>query len=100
MSHFGRLRSLALPFMALEPKLLELFHEMQEEGLMPNSVTFVAVLTVCGHAGLVDKGIRIFESMKQGCNIKSGVERYGCAVDLLARSGRLSEALNVIAKVP
>ncbi|CAL9193281.1 unnamed protein product, partial [Musa hybrid cultivar] len=71
-----------------------------QEGLMPNRVTLVAVLTTCSHAGLVDKVLRIFVSMKQRCNIEPGVEQYGFVVDLLARSGRLSDALNVIARMP
>ncbi|CAL9780403.1 unnamed protein product, partial [Musa acuminata subsp. burmannicoides] len=89
-----------LAFHGFGAEALELFHEMQDEGLMPNSVTLVAVLTTCSHAGLVDKALRIFESMKQRCNIEPGVEQYGFIVDLLARLGRLSDALNVIARMP
>lgn len=89
-----------LAFHGFGAEALELFHEMQEEGLMPNSVTLVVVLTTCSHVGLVDKALRIFESMKQRCNIEPGVEQYGFVVDLLARSGRLSDALNVIARMP
>ncbi|CAL9075233.1 unnamed protein product, partial [Musa textilis] len=89
-----------LAFHGFGAEALELFHEMQEEGLMPNSVTLVAVLPTCSHANLVDKGLKIFESMKQRCNIKPGVGHYGCVDDLLAPSGWLSEALNVIARMP
>ncbi|THU64990.1 hypothetical protein C4D60_Mb01t32400 [Musa balbisiana] len=89
-----------LAFHGFGAEARERFHEMQEESLMPNSVTLVAVLTACNHAGLVDKALRIFESMKQRCNIELGVEQYGFVVDLLAWSGRLSEALNVKARMP
>ncbi|XP_026665566.2 pentatricopeptide repeat-containing protein At3g04750, mitochondrial [Phoenix dactylifera] len=81
-------------------KALELFWKMLEEGVMPNAVTLVAVLTACSHAGLVDQGYKIFESMKQSYNIEPGVEHYGCLVDLLARSGKLTEAINVIKGMP
>ncbi|XP_010917604.2 pentatricopeptide repeat-containing protein At3g04750, mitochondrial [Elaeis guineensis] len=81
-------------------KALELFWKMLEEGVMPNAVTLVAVLTACSHSGLVDQGYKIFEHMKQSYNIEPGIEHYGCLVDLLARSGKLTEAINVIKGMP
>ncbi|KAA8544917.1 hypothetical protein F0562_019688 [Nyssa sinensis] len=88
-----------LAFHGYGSKALELFTEM-ERYLMPNHVTFVAVLTACSHSGLVDQGLRIFNSMKENYGIEPGVEHYGCLVDLLARSGRLAEAKDVINKMP
>ncbi|KAI9185908.1 hypothetical protein LWI28_011818 [Acer negundo] len=80
-------------------KALELFSEMQEEE-MPNKVTIVAVLTACVHCGLVDEGLELFSSMKENYGIEPGIEHYGCLVDLLGRSGRLTEAKDVIDKMP
>ncbi|KAF5207823.1 Pentatricopeptide repeat-containing protein [Thalictrum thalictroides] len=77
---------------------LELFHEMQDT-VMPNQVTFVAVLTACSHGGLVDQGLKVFNGMKM-FGIEPGVEHYGCLVDLLARAGNVSEAKSVIQKMP
>lgn len=79
-------------------KALELFSKMQED-VMPNEVTFVSVLTACTHSGLVDQGLKIFSCMKD-YGIEPGVEHYGCLVDLLGRSGRLSEAKDVIERMP
>ncbi|XP_073011756.1 pentatricopeptide repeat-containing protein At3g04750, mitochondrial [Typha latifolia] len=81
-------------------KAVELFWKMQEEGLVPNSVTLVAVLTACSHAGLVDQGYRVFEDMKTNYNVEPRIEHYGCMVDLLARSGRLTEAIALIERMP
>ncbi|KAM4108684.1 hypothetical protein ACB094_03G063700 [Castanea mollissima] len=64
-------------------KALELFSEMQGD-VMPNNVTFVAILTACSHSGLVDEGIKIFNSMKEKYCIQPGIEHYGCLVDLYA----------------
>lgn len=36
-------------------KSLLLFAEMQEEGVKPDHVTFVSLLSACSHAGLVDR---------------------------------------------
>lgn len=80
-------------------KALEIFSEMQE-CLAPNHVTFVALLTACVHSGLVDEGLKVFNSMKQKHGIEPQVEHYGCLVDLLARSGRLIEAKDIINKMP
>ncbi|KAF8392288.1 hypothetical protein HHK36_022630 [Tetracentron sinense] len=80
-------------------KALELFLEMQED-LIPNRVTFVAVLTACSHSGMVDQGLKIFNSMKDNYGIEPGVEHYGCLVDLLGRAGRLIEAKDVIENMP
>ncbi|KAI3846508.1 hypothetical protein MKX03_003779 [Papaver bracteatum] len=74
---------------------LEYFCKMQEN-LKPNQVTFVAILTACSHSGMVDEGLRIFNTMKENYGIEPGVEHYGCLIDLLARAGKLSEAKRVI----
>ncbi|OAY64896.1 Pentatricopeptide repeat-containing protein, mitochondrial [Ananas comosus] len=81
-------------------KSIELFREMEKQGLVPNSVTLIAALTACAHSGLVDTGIRIFENMREIYKFEPGVEHYGCMVDLLSRSGRLFEAVDLIKKMP
>lgn len=80
-------------------KALDLFLEMQRD-VMPNEVTFIAVLTACSHSGFVDQGLNIFNTMKKKFGIEPGVEQYGCVVDLLARSGMLAEAKYVIERMP
>ncbi|KAK9062836.1 hypothetical protein SSX86_020026 [Deinandra increscens subsp. villosa] len=70
---------------------VRLFETMVNEGIEPNEVTFVAILTACSHAGLIDEGCRYFTLMKDVYNIKPKVEHYTCMVDLLGRAGRLNE---------
>lgn len=83
-------------------KALELFKKMveEEEDLVPNSVTLLAVLTACSHAGFVEQGYKIFKDMKQSYSIDPGVEHYGCMADLFARSGRPMEAIDLIRRMP
>lgn len=76
---------------------LQLFEMMKEEGLQPNEVTFVSILSACSHGGLVEKGSQIFQSMKQNhSDIKLRREHYACVVDLLCRSGRMIEAYKLV----
>ncbi|KAH9304428.1 hypothetical protein KI387_008832 [Taxus chinensis] len=78
---------------------LKLFHEMQPSGLKPNHITFIAVLSACSHAGLVEEGWQYFDCMCQSY-ITPQREHYACMVDLLCRAGLLNEALDFINKMP
>eukprot|EP01018_Ginkgo_biloba_P023512 Gb_17382 [translate_table: standard] len=79
---------------------IALFHQMQQEGMKPDHITFVAVLSACSHSGLMDEGWRYFDCMSQEFHITPRVEHYSCMVDLLGRSGLLDEALDFIEKMP
>ena len=57
-------------------------------------------LSACADAGLLNEGLKYFESMKRDDNIEPGVEHYGCLVNLLGLSGCLDQALELIKKMP
>ncbi|KAL9233508.1 hypothetical protein vseg_008496 [Gypsophila vaccaria] len=75
---------------------VRLFNLMTEDGIQPNEVTFVAVLTACSHAGLIDEGRNFFKLMKEVFDISPGVEHYTCMVDLFGRAGQLNEIKSFI----
>ncbi|KAJ1276766.1 hypothetical protein BS78_05G240100 [Paspalum vaginatum] len=79
---------------------IELFQEMRRHGVEPNAVTFLGVLGCCVHAGAVDVGREIFQSMLSEHGIEPAIEHYGCMVDLLGRSGLLGEAHTLILGMP
>lgn len=79
---------------------LKHFEEMKREKVEPNWITFVGVLYACSHAGLVEEGERLFESMVQEYRIAPRLEHYGCMVDLYGRANRLREALEVVETMP
>ncbi|KAI6686480.1 hypothetical protein NL676_032393 [Syzygium grande] len=82
-------------------KALDYFVLMvMEERLMPNSVTFVGVLSACNHKGMVDEGRSYFDKMINEYSIEPQLEHYGCLVDLLARAGLIDEALDLISGMP
>ncbi|KAL5204919.1 hypothetical protein ABZP36_009790 [Zizania latifolia] len=75
---------------------LKLFSMMKGEGVRPNSFTFTAVLMACGHSGLVDEGLKHFNSISTDYQMSPILEHYACMVDMLGRIGRLTEAYGII----
>ncbi|KAI4320248.1 hypothetical protein MLD38_033747 [Melastoma candidum] len=77
-----------------------LFERMQYEGVVPNEVTFICVLSACSRMGLTDQGLMIFQTMREVHGVEPGVQHYGCLVDLLGRAGMLEEAKKVVEEMP
>ncbi|XP_072998452.1 pentatricopeptide repeat-containing protein At5g66500, mitochondrial-like [Typha latifolia] len=74
---------------------LELFKIMEEEKsvkVLPNDVTFLAVISACAHSGLVDQGRKCFLLMRDKHGMEPGQEHYACFIDLLGRASRIEEA--------
>lgn len=78
---------------------LQIFKRMLKEGMKPNYVTFVGLLSACVHAGFVELGLQHFESMPT-FGVEPGIEHYACAVSLLGHAGKLYEAKALIESVP
>lgn len=81
-------------------KARESFQEMIKLGMKPDRVTFVSLLSACSHGGLVDDGLAYYNAMTTEFCVPPGVEHCVCIIDLLGRSGRLSEAENFIKEMP
>lgn len=79
---------------------VQLFDEMVRSDIRPDQVVFMAVLSACSHAGIVDEGLRYFKSMVGDYNVTPDQGIYGCIVDLLGRAGRLEEAYDLIENMP
>ncbi|EFJ37384.1 hypothetical protein SELMODRAFT_76039 [Selaginella moellendorffii] len=73
---------------------------MTLDGFHPNEITFRIVLGALSHAGLMDPSWDLFVSSARDYSIRPAMEHYVCIVDLLARVGRLSEARDLIARMP
>ncbi|KAL7188967.1 hypothetical protein ACSBR1_038767 [Camellia fascicularis] len=72
---------------------LQIFSELKKLGIyQPNAITFVNILSSCAHAGLIEEGIEIFDSMNRDYGIDPRMEHVACMVNLLGRSGKLKEA--------
>ena len=76
-----------------------LFENMMANGISPNEHTFLAILFACSHSGLVEQAIHYFETM-QAHGIPPKQKHYTCMFDVLARADRLTEAEELLMKVP
>ncbi|KAK9677441.1 hypothetical protein RND81_11G143200 [Saponaria officinalis] len=79
---------------------LALISEMNLHGLKPNPVTALSVLAACSHGGMVSSGLSFFKEMVEDLGIEPGLEHYACVVDMLGRSGRLDDAMELIEIMP
>lgn len=78
---------------------INLFDRMKDEGVPYDHVSYVAVLSVCSHGGLVERGKKYFDQMVSA-NMKPLKMHYACMVDLLGRAGRMEEAATFIRDLP
>ncbi|XP_061344132.1 pentatricopeptide repeat-containing protein At3g22150, chloroplastic [Gastrolobium bilobum] len=77
-------------------RALTLYDTMLRSCIKPDAVTFVAILSACSYAGLVDEGLQIFKSMEKVHKIKPSIEHYCCVADMLGRVGRVVEAYEFV----
>lgn len=76
------------------------FEYMVQKNVMPNHATFVSVLRACAHMGLVKEGYHYFDMMKKDYALDPQLEHYSCMVDIMGRSGQVTEALKLINEMP
>jgi pentatricopeptide repeat protein len=80
-------------------KALKLFQQMQQEGVEPNSVTFVGVLNACASVAALEEGRHVHKQI-----IQSGFESniFVCSglVDMYAKCGSMEDAWMLFSKMP
>ncbi|XP_054796947.1 pentatricopeptide repeat-containing protein At4g33990-like [Prosopis cineraria] len=79
---------------------LKLFKDMLAQGVKPDHVTFLSLLSASSHAGLVNQGQWYFDIMQKEYGIMPNLKHYGCMVDLLGRAGHLEKAYNLVSNMP
>ncbi|XP_024521131.1 pentatricopeptide repeat-containing protein At4g02750 [Selaginella moellendorffii] len=79
---------------------LELFREFGLEGMQPDAVAFLSILTACSHAGLLYSGRDFFVALHGDYNVGVTLEHYRCVIDMLGRLGQLELAEEVIRGMP
>ncbi|XP_059647705.1 putative pentatricopeptide repeat-containing protein At3g18840 [Cornus florida] len=83
-----------------EKEAILLFEEMLDSGIRPDAVTFVALLSVCRHSGLVELGEKYFHSMTNYHGISPEIDHYACMIDLYGRANQLEKAAAFMKDIP
>lgn len=78
----------------------EMFSLMLMEKVQPNSATMNCMLSVCSHIGKVEKAWHVFSLMIIDSGLTPTLKQLNIMVDLLARSGRLDEARELLQLIP
>ncbi|KAK6162332.1 hypothetical protein DH2020_002173 [Rehmannia glutinosa] len=81
-------------------EVLECFTIMLSNGIEPNDVVFISVLSACSHCGLEYEGWNWFHAMETMYSIKPKLAHYACMVDMLSRQGNIEEALEFVDNMP
>ncbi|KAI9110387.1 hypothetical protein K1719_018547 [Acacia pycnantha] len=79
---------------------LNLFFDMKDKGVKPDSICFLAILSACNHSGLVVEGQKLFKQISEDCELPLTIEHYACQIDLLGRSGKIEDALEIMRTMP
>ncbi|OVA19414.1 Pentatricopeptide repeat [Macleaya cordata] len=79
---------------------LQLFSLMLINGFLPDSITFISLLSACSHGGLVEEGLMFFKAMKDIYKIKPEMQHFACIVDMYGRAGFFNEAEAFIREMP
>ncbi|KAM0949528.1 putative tetratricopeptide-like helical domain superfamily [Dioscorea sansibarensis] len=81
--------------------VLMVFFQMLKNGIDPDGVCFLLILSSCSHnTGFSDIGRRVFRYMVEQFGIRPTIEHYASIVDIISRSGCLEEALKFICEMP
>ncbi|KAJ7977334.1 Pentatricopeptide repeat-containing protein [Quillaja saponaria] len=75
---------------------IDLFYKMRVENVVPDRITFLALLYACSHSGLITEGKNFMEIMKYEYRLEPWPEHYACLVDLLGRANCLEEAYHYV----
>jgi pentatricopeptide repeat protein len=79
-------------------KALELYQQMQCEGVQPDTVTFVGVLNACASLAAVDEGMHVHEQIVcSGCEFDVSVGNS--LIDMYAKCGNLEDAKRVFRRM-
>ncbi|XP_009798209.1 pentatricopeptide repeat-containing protein At2g02750 [Nicotiana sylvestris] len=78
----------------------EMFSLMLKEKAQPNSATLNCILSVCSHVGKLEKAWQVFNLMITDFGLTPTLKQLNIMVDLLARSGQLDEAGDLLQLIP
>ncbi|EFJ35305.1 hypothetical protein SELMODRAFT_79700 [Selaginella moellendorffii] len=79
---------------------IEVFEHLALEGLLPDEISFISVLSGCAYAGIFKDGLRIFVSITSDYGVTRVYDHFVCAVNILCQAGMLEEAEELADTMP
>ena len=79
---------------------LNCFEWMQSEGLSPNEVTFLCILSACSHSGLLDEAEMLYGNMSKKYGVDPNIEHHTCMVLAFGCGGHFDKVMSVIKAMP
>ncbi|EPS62868.1 hypothetical protein M569_11919, partial [Genlisea aurea] len=80
--------------------VVDLLEEMEKAQIKPDEVAMVAILSACSHSGMVSHGRKLFEKMQTVYGLTPTLNHYACMSDLFGRAGLLTNAKEIILRMP
>ena len=81
-------------------EVLNCFEQMKLEGVSPDAITFLCVLSACGRSGLLDEAQTIFGDMSRKYDVTPNVKHHTCMVVVFGYAGLFDKAMSVIKVMP
>lgn len=79
---------------------LDIYNSMVEEGVKPDDVTFIGVLSACVDIGDLEEALRHFQTMTGEYGINPRADHVACVVNLFSHRGQTKEAYEFIVNCP
>ncbi|KAK9149754.1 hypothetical protein Scep_008511 [Stephania cephalantha] len=83
----------------LPKKSIEVYEQMQSEGLLPDEVTIAIVLSSCARLGLLDTGLKLHEFANQTGHIAYTIVGNNL-IDMYSKCNVVDKALEVFKQIP
>ncbi|KAG6523894.1 pentatricopeptide repeat-containing protein At4g02750-like [Zingiber officinale] len=83
-----------------QEKVVSLFNEMEEDGITPDDITFLSILSALGRAANIKDSLNWFSLMISKYGIQPKAEHYASVVDALCRAGHLEKACKYMGGMP
>ena len=79
----------------MDQEAVSCFKQMQNEGLSPDSVTFICILRACGNTGAIDKGIQIHNDIVSRGLLQEDTVLGTSLMGMYAKCGELRKAREI-----
>ncbi|MCO5554618.1 hypothetical protein L7F22_008150 [Adiantum nelumboides] len=76
------------------------FQSVQTSPLLPDAALFTCLLRACSHGGLIQEGLQLAQALSKDYYFLLIFEHWICLVDMLGRSGCVTEASEVVCRIP